>query len=65
LAENFGLWYTTASRVALPSFARSSKIGPDFSKKVVLELKLPKIILTENVLLNSYSSMKKKSERFE
>ena len=40
-------------------FAASSKIGPDFSKKVVLKLKLAK-----NVFLNSYSSMKTKSERF-
>jgi hypothetical protein len=27
---------------ALPNFATSSKIGPDFSKKVVLKIKLPK-----------------------
>jgi hypothetical protein len=31
----------SASRVALPSFAALSKIRPDFSKKVVLNLKLP------------------------
>ena len=30
------------SRVALPSFAASSKIEPDFSEKVVLKLKLTK-----------------------
>ena len=30
------------SWVALPSFAASSKIGPGFSKKMVLKLKLPK-----------------------
>ena len=46
-----------ASLDALPSFAAWSKIGPDFSRKVVLKLKLPK-----NVLLKSYSSMKKKQK---
>jgi hypothetical protein len=52
--------------VALPSFAASSKIGPDFSNKKVLKTKLTKRnILTKNVRLISYSLMKKKSERFE
>jgi hypothetical protein len=44
---------------AITNIAASSKIGPDFSKKVVLRLKLSKIISTRNVLLNCYSSMKK------
>jgi hypothetical protein len=42
---------------------KSGKILPF---EVVLKLKFyKKIILTENVLQKSYSSMKKKSERFE
>ena len=46
------------------SFAISSKIGHDFSNIVVLKLKIPKKNLTKNVLLNSYFSMKKYSEKF-
>ena len=42
------------------------KIGPDLPFWVVLKLKLQKKkILTKNVVLKSYSSMKKKSEIFE
>ena len=37
----------------------SAKIEHGFRNKGVLKLKLPKIILTNNVLLNSYSSFKK------
>ena len=39
ISHNPGL---SASLDALPSFAAWSKIGPDFSRKVVLKLKLPK-----------------------
>jgi hypothetical protein len=38
-----------------------SKIRPDFGRKVVIKLKLPKNHFSQNVLLKSYSSMKKKN----
>ena len=44
--------------------SQPSSPHPDFSNKKVLKLKLPKIVLSKNVRLNSYSSMKKKSKRF-
>ena len=47
--------------LALQSGQKSGMILPS---EVVLKLKLPKNHLTKNVLLKSYSSMKKKSERF-
>ena len=37
-----------------------SKIGHQFSYKMILELMLSKMSITKNVLLNWYSSMKKK-----
>ena len=49
-----------ASWYALPSFASSSKIWPNFSNKVFLVEVIKKIILTKNVHLTYYSSMKKK-----
>ena len=45
-----------------PSNDSSSKIGHDSSNKVVQKLKIDKKILTKNVLLNNYYSLKKKSE---
>ena len=55
------LW---VSWIDLPSFASSSKIWPNFSKKVFFSWSYEKVILTKNVRLTYYSSMKKKSERF-
>ena len=55
------LW---VSWIDLPSFASSSKIWPNFSNKVFFSWSYEKVILTKNVRLTYYSSMKKKSERF-
>ena len=53
------------SWVDLPSFAISSKIWPNFSNKVFFSWSYEKVVLTKNVRLTYYSSMKKKnSERF-
>ena len=51
------LW---VSWIDLPSFASSSKIWPNFSNKVFFSWSYEKVILTKNVRLSSYSSMKKK-----
>ena len=47
------------SWVDLPSIASSSKIWPNFSKKVVKNWFYQKMPITKNVLPNVYSSMKK------
>ena len=54
------LW---VSWIDLPSFASSSKIWPNFSKKVFFSWSYEKVILTENVCLTYYSSMKKKHRK--
>ena len=51
------LW---VSWIDLPSFASSSKIWPNFSNKVFFSWSYEKVILTKNVRLTYYSSMKKK-----
>ena len=54
-----GLSYTVVMNCRSDNFG--NPIGPDFSNKVFFfKLKLQKIILSKNVCLNSYSSMKKK-----
>ena len=51
------------SRVDLPSFASSSKNWSNFSNIFFLVEVIKKIILTKNVRLTYYSSMKKKIQR--
>ena len=51
------LW---VSWIDLPSFASSLKIWPNFSNKVFFSWSYEKVILTKNVRLTFYSSMKKK-----
>ena len=51
------------SNFVSPSVDSSSKIGHDFSNKVVQKLELPINHFTKNVPLNNDSSMKKNSER--
>ena len=51
------LW---VSWIDLPSFASSSKIWHNFSNKVFFSWSYEKVILTKNVRLTYYSSMKKK-----
>ena len=51
------LW---VSWIDLSSFASSSKIWPNFSNKVFFSWSYEKVILTKNVRLTYYSSMKKK-----
>ena len=51
------LW---VSWIDLPSFASLSKIWPNFSNKVFFSWSYEKVILTKNVRLTYYSSMKKK-----
>jgi hypothetical protein len=53
-----------ASRVAMPSFAASSKIRPDFSKKVVSRLKLLKNHYNKKCAPKFLFFNEKKSERF-
>ena len=54
------LW---VSWIDLPSFASSSKIWPNFSNKVFFSWSYEKVILTKNVRLTYYSSMKKKIKK--
>ena len=54
------LW---VSWIDLPSFASSSKIWPNFSNKVFFSWSYEKVILTKNVRLTYYSSMKKKIQK--
>jgi hypothetical protein len=51
------LW---VSWVDLPSYASSSKIWPNFNNKVFFSWSYEKVMLTKNVRLIYYSSMKKK-----
>ena len=51
------LW---VSWIDFPSFASWSKIWPNFSNKVFFSWSYEKVILTKNVRLTYYSSMKKK-----
>ena len=69
--QNQGFWQKIiCSQMKLPNFVPSSgdgssKIGHDFSNKVVQKLKLSiNVFFIKNVPINNYSSMKKKSERF-
>jgi hypothetical protein len=52
------------SRVALPSFATLSKIGPDFSKKVVLKFNLLKNYFSKKCAPHFLFFNEKKSERY-
>ena len=54
------LW---VSWIDLPSFASSLKIWPKFSNKVFFSWSYEKVILTKNVRITYYSSMKKKIQK--
>ena len=65
-----GFWpKINCGQMKLPNFVSSSgdgssKIGHDFSNKLVQKLKLSINDFYKNLSLNGYSSIKKKSERF-
>ena len=56
------LW---VSWIDLPSFASLSKIWPNFSNKVFFSWSYEKVILTKNVRITYYFSMKKKFRKIQ